>query len=273
MTISSSPGTSLTSPDWRVIWRDDFDGPEGTPVDHDRWTVITGKPWAAGEESYADDTDHLSLDGRGNLRVTVTHTEEQGYVSGWLETSRADFLPPAGGALRIEARVRTAPGLGLDCAMFAWAERMRSLGDEEPLQGWYKSGELDLFEVVNTAPADVYGVVHSPECHQLPSLGMGTAYTNPGGAPLSDDFHTYSVVWTREPDTLTWYLDGHQYLHLTPADTTPEGWLFDQRAFFGLLVVVGSPGGPILPGEPDPAAFPATMLVDHVTIAETGGAR
>ncbi|GAB3740472.1 hypothetical protein GCM10027598_70250 [Amycolatopsis oliviviridis] len=268
MDTLNSPGPQLTSPDWQVLWQDDFDGPEGTPLDHDRWKVITGKPWASGIESYADDTDHLSLDGEGHLRMTVTHSEQDGYVSSWIETAREDFVPSPGGALKIESVVKTAPGLGLDCAMFAWANRMRHLGETEPLQGWYLSGELDIFEVINTAPADVYGVVHSPECHQLKSLGMGTATTTPDGRPLSEDFHTYSVVWTRDPDSITWYLDGREYLRLTPADTTPKGWLFNQEVFVGLLVVVGSPGGPIMPGDPDPAAFPTTMLVDRVTVAE-----
>ncbi|QFZ19278.1 glycoside hydrolase family 16 protein [Saccharothrix syringae] len=273
MQTLDSPALAPTSPDWRVVWSDDFTGPEGAPLDHDKWRVVTGKPWGAGLETYADDTTRLSLDGRGRLRMTATHTPEDGYVSAWIETLREDFLPEPGGALRVRARVRTAPGLGLDCAMFAWAEHMRHLGDTEPLQGWYRSGEIDVFEVVNTAPADVYGVVHSPECHQLPSLGMGTAFANPTGAPLSDGFHTYTLVWTREPDSLTWYLDDTRYLRLTPEDTTPKGWLFDQRVFFGLLIVIGSPGGPVLPGEPDPAAFPTTMLVDEVSIAEQGPGR
>lgn len=257
-----------TSPNWTVLFRDDFAGPAGSPVDPHKWRTVVGKPWASGMESYADDSVRLSLDGQGHLAMTATHDDAEGYVSAWVETSREDFRPRPGGALRVEARVRTAPGAGLDCAMFAWAAQMRHLGDTEPLQGWYRSGEIDVFEVVNSAPADVYGVVHSPECHQLPSLGLGARTTNPDGLPLSQDFHTYSLVWTHDPDTMTWYLDGRSYLRLTPEDTTPAGWLFNQEVFFGLLIVVGSPGGPILPGEPDPAAFPATMLVDEVTIAE-----
>ncbi|ATE54498.1 glycoside hydrolase family 16 protein [Actinosynnema pretiosum] len=268
MDTLDQPGALPTSPHWRTLWQDDFAGPPGAPLDHDRWKVVTGKPWASGLESYADDTDHLSLDGQGRLRMTATHTEDEGYVSAWIETAREDFVPRPGGALKVEAVVRTAPGLGLDCAMFAWAKGMRHLGDTEPLQGWYLSGELDVFEVVNSEPSEVYGVVHSPECHQLPSLGMGAATRTPDGSPLSDDFHTYSVVWTRGPDSLTWYLDGREYLRLTPEDTTEKGWLFNQEVFFGLLVVIGSPGGPVLPGDPDPAAFPTTMLVDRVTVAE-----
>jgi hypothetical protein len=270
--LLNSDRLSPSAPTWRVIWHDDFDGPEGTPLDHDRWHVITGKPWASGEESYADDTEHISLDGAGNLRVTATHTPDDGYVSAWIETRREDFRPEPGGALRVSARVRTAAGLGLDCAMFAWSELMRHRGDLEPRQAWYRSGEIDVFEIINSEPSTVWGVVHSPELRQLPSLGMGTSTTTPDGRPFSADFHEFTLVWTREPDSMTWYLDGEQYLRLTPEQTTPQGWIFDQRVFFGLLIVIGSPGGPVMPGEPDPSAFPVTMLVDRVTVAEAAAA-
>ncbi|MCP2167392.1 glycoside hydrolase family 16 protein [Goodfellowiella coeruleoviolacea] len=268
MDTLDATGTMLDATGWRPLWKDDFRGPHGAPLDHERWKVIVGKPWASGMESYADDTTHLHLDGDGHLAMTATHDEDNGYVSAWIETRREDFVPPPGGALRVRARVRTAPGLGVDCAMFAWANRMRHLGEQEPLQGWYQSGEIDLFEVVNSEPARVYGVVHSPECHQLPSLGMGTFTSTADGSPLSDDYHTYTTVWTHDPDSITWYLDGTPYLRLTPEDTTAKGWLFTQPVYFGLLIVIGSPGGPILPGDPDPAAFPTTMFVDEVTIEE-----
>jgi hypothetical protein len=258
----------LDAPGWCELFRDDFVGPEGGPPDPARWRAVVGKPWAAGVESYSADPRHLSLDAHGHLRITATHTPVDGFVSAWVETVREDFRPRPGGALRVQARVKTAHGLGVDSAMFAWAERMRHLGDTEPLQGWYHSGEIDLFEVVNSQPDRVWGVVHSRECRQLPSLGMGTSHSVPGGAPLSDAFHTYAIVWTREPDSITWYLDGSPYLRLTPQDTTEKGWLFNQNVFFGLLVVIGSPGGPILPGDPDPADFPVTMLVDEVSVAE-----
>src|SRR4051812_16333393 len=101
----------LASAGWKTVWEDDFSGPAGTPPDPGRWKVITGKPWASGLESYADDPAHLSLDGEGHLRMTVTHTEADGYVSAWIETAREDFVPEPGGALKIESVVRTAPGL------------------------------------------------------------------------------------------------------------------------------------------------------------------
>ncbi|NEE31667.1 family 16 glycosylhydrolase, partial [Streptomyces sp. SID7982] len=78
------------------------------------------------------------------------------------------------------------------------------------------AGEIDVLEALGSEPDSVWGAVHSPECHQIPSLGMGARTTTEDGSALSEDFHTYSVVWRRGPDSITWYLDGREYLRLTP---------------------------------------------------------
>ncbi|MFI0154500.1 glycoside hydrolase family 16 protein [Streptomyces lydicus] len=260
---------------WRVIWQDTFAGDAGAPPDPERWRTVTGSPFGAGVEEHTDDPGHLALDGDGHLRLTATYEAGTGpdgtegrYRAAWIETRREDFVPRPGGALRIEARVRTAPGSGLDCAMWAWGTQLRHRGDEDPVQAWYRAGEIDVFEVLGSEPDSVWGAVHSPECHQIPSLGMGGPTTTGDGSALSDRFHTYAVVWRRDPDSLTWSLDGRAYLRLTPEDTTPQGWLFHQPVFFCLAVIIGSPGGPVLPGTPDPSAFPSALLVDHLTLSE-----
>jgi len=199
-----------SSTEWRIIWQDDFMGAAGSPPSPERWKIVTGRPWAGGIETDSSDPVHLSLNGEGQLRLTATHDGDDRYTAAWIETSRDDFLPPAGGALRIEARVKTAAGLGLDCALWAWGSVQRHSEEKDPVQRWYRAGETDIFEVLGSDPAGVYGVIHSPTCKghptlQLPSLGMGTRASTPDNEPLSADYHTYSIVWRRDPDSITWY--------------------------------------------------------------------
>ncbi|MFJ6141797.1 family 16 glycosylhydrolase [Kitasatospora sp. NPDC092286] len=274
--MNENPAASLApATGWRVLWQDDFQGPQGAPPDPERWMVVTGQPFGAGVEFHADDPEHIALDGEGRLRMTATHeAAEEGegvYRAAWLETRREDFVPAPGGALRIEARVRTAPGPGLDCALWAWGTQLRHRGDEDPVQAWYRAGEIDILEALGSEPNTVWGALHSPECHQIPSLGIGKPTTTEDGSPLSADFHTYTVVWRREPDEITWYLDGREYLRLTPEDTTPKGWLFDQPVYLCLAIIIASPGGPVLPGDPDPALMPSSLLLDGITVYEATG--
>lgn len=257
---------------WTVVWHDDFAGPEGAPPDPSRWRPVTGRPFGAGVEVHAADPAHVSLDGAGRLRLTATCDDAGDFTAAWLESVTEDFLPPEGGALRIETRMRTAPGVGLDCGMWTWAAGMRHRDPgESELDAWYKSGELDIVEVLGSHPANVYASLHSPPCNKIPSLGIGEHLSTSDGSALADDFHTYGVVWRRSPDSITWFFDGREYLRYTPEDTTPAGWLFNQPAFLCMAIIIGSPGGPVMPGIPDPAAFPTTMLVSDVTVAEWRG--
>ncbi|MEU3098359.1 glycoside hydrolase family 16 protein [Streptomyces sp. NPDC006967] len=265
---AAAPSAGTVPPSsWRVLWQDTFDGPAGSPPDPALWQVVTGQPFGAGIEFHTDDPANVGLDGAGHLRITATH-EEGEYRAAWLETLREDFVPRPGGALRLDARVKTAAGPGLDCALWAWGTQLRHRGDEDPVQAWYRAGEIDVLEALGSEPDSVWGAVHSPECHQIPSLGMGARTTTEDGSALSEDFHTYSAVWRRGPDSITWYLDGREYLRLTPQDTTPKGWLFDQPVYFCLAIIIGSPGGPVLPGDPDPSTLPSSLLVDSITVSE-----
>ncbi|MGV4988724.1 glycoside hydrolase family 16 protein [Streptomyces sp. NRAIS4] len=270
-TAARSAGlVNLDSP-WRTVWQDRFDGPAGSAPDPVNWLVVEGSPFGAGVEVHTDDREHIALDGEGRLRITATRDAEGVFRAAWIETRREDFVPRPGGALRIDARVKTAAGPGLDCALWAWADQLRHRGEEDPVQAWYRSGEIDIFEALGSEPDTVWGALHSPECHQIPSLGIGRPTTTGDGTPLSADFHTYSIVWRRDPDSITWYLDGREYLHFTPEDTTPKGWLFRQPTYLALAIIIDSPGGPVLPGTPDPEAFPASLLVDEITVSEWTG--
>jgi beta-glucanase (GH16 family) len=254
---------------WHTIWEDNFEGPVGSPPDPGIWTVVEGRPFGSGVETHTAEPRNIALDGRGRLRITATSDSAGGYRAAWIESRREDFVPRSGGALRIQARVRTAAGTGLDCAMWAWGTQLRHRGEEDPVSAWYRAGEIDIYEVLGSQPASVWGALHSPECHQIPSLGIGCSTTTTDGRPLSDDFHTYSVVWHRDPDSISWYLDGHRYVTFTPEDTTPKGWLFDQPTYLCLAIIIDSPGGPVLAGTPDPAAFPSSLWVDQITVAES----
>ncbi|MFI0790844.1 family 16 glycosylhydrolase [Streptomyces lydicus] len=271
MTTADPKDRTFSATQWRVLLHDDFTGPAGSPPDAGRWLTRTGRPFGAGVETHADDSAHVALDGAGRLTMTATRDAAGGFTAAWLESRREDLLPPSGGALRIQARVRTAPGPGLDCALWAWGNPMRhpEPGEAE-LDRWFRAGEMDVFEVLGSQPDRVHGSLHSPACDQLPSCGIGGHGATVDGAPLSDGFHTYSMVWTRDPDTVTWHIDARPYLKLTPEDTTPEGWLFNQPAHLCLAIIIGSPGGPVPPGTPDPAAFPAGMLIDEITVAVRG---
>lgn len=113
--VPSANASAPTPPSgWTQVFLDDFNGAAGTGVNTADWQYATGKSypggpanWGTGEiETMTNSTDNVSLDGNGNLRITPRRDASGNWTSGRIETNRTDFQPPAGGKLRVEARIQ-----------------------------------------------------------------------------------------------------------------------------------------------------------------------
>ena len=83
------------------------------------------------------------------------------------------------------------------------------------------------------------------------------------GAPVYNDYHTFTVEW--QPGRIDWYVDGRRFQTVGPGDLSGE-WVFDRPFFILLNVAVGGRWV----GAPDEhTVFPQTMLVDWVRVYGT----
>ena len=58
--------------EWSLVWSEEFDGPEGAPANPATWQPeIGGHGWGNDELQAYTDGENASLDGRGNLAITV----------------------------------------------------------------------------------------------------------------------------------------------------------------------------------------------------------
>jgi beta-glucanase (GH16 family) len=234
------------------VWSDEFDAPEGAPVDPAKWKFDIGNRWGDNElEYYTDSTRNVAHDGKGNLAITAREENPAGhqcqygscrYTSGRVLT--AGTFEQAYGWF--EARIKVPRGQGIWPAFWL-------LGGNN----WPTEGEIDIMEVLGHEPQALYGTAHGPGYFgaDAPTRKKVSA------KPLSDDFHTYAVNWT--PGLIVWYLDGQEYFRLTPADLQGRKWVFDHPFHMILNVAVGGRW----PGSPDRSTvFPQTMLVDYVRV-------
>jgi hypothetical protein len=149
---------------------------------------------------------------------------------------------------RIEARIKLPTGSG---AWPAWW-MVGATGS------WPASGEIEVLEHRPGPEPDegYHGVVGNTSDGTF--WAQRTAVTDVGGG----GWHTYGIDW--RPGRIAFLVDGATTWTRTPADV-PESarWPFDEA--FGLLlnVAVGN-----WAGVPDPAQFPAQMLVDWVRVYE-----
>jgi beta-glucanase (GH16 family) len=257
-------GSAAAKDEWRLVWCDEFDGPEGAPADPAFWThevgdgSVHGNPgWGNGElEYYTAGTENAALDGRGNLVVTARRepsTTDRTCYYGRCEYTSARLITK--GKLeqthgRVEARIRVPRGSGLWPAFWA-------LGANIDEVGWPASGEIDIMEHVGREPRRVIGALHGPGY----SGSEGIAQVVDLPQDVADDFHVFAVEW--HPGRIVWTVDGTEFHRVTPADVAPNDWPFDQPFYLLLNVAVGGHLG----GEVGEATiFPARMLVDYVRV-------
>ena len=77
------------------------------------------------------------------------------------------------------------------------------------------------------------GTIHGPGY----SADAGVTKKIEHSAPLSDDFHTYGILWL--PDSITWYFDGEPYHQVTPTDIGAHEWVFNQPHYAIVNLAMG----------------------------------
>ena len=242
---------------WVLTWSDEFNGPNGSPVDPSKWVFdLGGGGWGNQELEYYTDRLKNARQEYGHL-VLQAHRENYTTADGvtWNFTSArlktlGKFTQAYG---RFEARIKLPFGQGMWPAFWM-------LGEDMDKTGWPDCGEIDIMENVGKEPSRVHGTIHGPGYSG--AGGLGAPYTLPGTQRFADEFHVFAAEW--EPGVVRFYVDDLLYSTHLRADLHPgQKWVFDHPFFLLLNVAVG--GG--WPGNPDPSTvFPQAMLVDYVRV-------
>jgi beta-glucanase (GH16 family) len=252
----SGKHTDHVASKWTLVWKDEFNGPDGSMPDPDKWTMVRdGSGFGNQELQYYTDLPSNVHIAKGNLVITARKEQYTGadgisrdYTSARLQTA-GHFQQKYG---RFEARIKIAKGQGIWPAFWL-------LGSDFDSAGWPACGEVDIMENVGFEPSKVHGTLHGPGYSgNNPLTG---AYTLPRTA-MSDDFHVFAVEWA--PKEIRFYVDGHLFETQT-VDSIPgsKRWVFDHPFYILLNLAVGG----VWPGNPDATTlFPATMLVDYVRV-------
>jgi len=235
----------------KLVWSDEFDLPRGAPPDPQKWTHdIGGGGWGNRElQVYTSETGNASHDGTGHLAIRVLKDSEGVHTSARLKTLRK-FEWEYG---KVEGRIRVPFGQGIWPALWM-------LGNDFPISGWPKAGEIDVMEHIGKEPSTVHGTVHGPGYSGKD--GISTQTDLAGNQRFSDDFHVFAVIWS--PDSIEFFVDDRSYGRVTPGNL-PRGtqWVFDHPFFLLLNVAVGGEW----PGYPDTTTvFPQEMLVDWIRV-------
>ena len=257
----ATPGpTSGTG--WTLVWSDEFNGPNGSPVDRSKWVPETGGDgWGNHElEYYTDRIENASIHD-GNLvvkAISEKYTGPDGFTRNYTSARLKTFGKFSQTYGRFEARIKIPYGQGMWPAFWM-------LGDDIEKVGWPACGEVDIMENIGKEPAIVHGSIHGPG--YIGDTGIEAPYKLPAKR-FADDFHIFAVEW--DADSVSFYVDQNLYVRRTRADLQPGWkWVFDKPFFLILNLAVGGDW----PGKPDSSTvFPQSMLVDYVRVYQRSAA-
>lgn len=270
---------------WNQLFLDDFNGSAGTGVNTSNWQYDTGTSypggptnWGTGEvETMTSSTDNVALDGSGNLRITPLRDSSGRWTSGRIETKRTDFQPPAGGKLRVSARIQMPNVTGTAAEGYwpaFWALGAPYRGN---YQNWPGVGELDIMENVqglNKVWATMHcGTNPGGPCNETTGIGGSTACP---GSTCQSGFHTYSMEWDRSagPEAIRFYVDDVNYHTVRADQVDATTWTnATNHGYFLILNVAMGGGFPDafgggLDGDTQPGK---PMVVDYVQVLSADG--
>ena len=226
--VAQTNGPQSPNPTWTLVWSDEFNGADDSPVDSSKWVLeVGGEGWGNDELEYYTTRAKNSFQRDGSLVIKVLEEKYTGadgvtrnYTSARLKTL-GKFAQAYG---RFEARIKIPRGQGIWPAFWM-------LGDDIEKTEWPAYGEIDIMENIGKEPSVVHGTIHGPGYSG--EHGIGSSFALPTNQPFADAFHLYAVEW--EPDAIRFYVDQNLYATRTPAEL-PKGtkWAY-AHPFFLLL--------------------------------------
>ena len=274
--LAPSPSATPT-PSMSLLWQDDFSGSSGSGPNSSFWTAdlqdgcnIGNCGWGNGEQEWYTSAAN-KLNGASNLVITANKLNSAtapdcyygkcNWSSGKITTyGKVNFTYGY-----LEARIKNPTGGGTWPAFWM-------LGQDIASRPWPLCGEIDIMEGVGNSPYTNWGTAHwannAPWDH-IQGPGMNTT-TLP--VKLSDDYHTYGMLWTAT--SLTWYIDGVARYSLTKSFAPNSLWPFGPKSdgtapkFYAIfnLAIGGSLGGNV-----DPNLTTASMSIDYVKYYSVNG--
>jgi beta-glucanase (GH16 family) len=269
--------TPQPSPSMSLLWQDDFSGAAGGAPNSSYWTAdlqdgcSSGNcGWGNGEREWYT-ADANKLNGTSGLVMTANKLSASTapdcyygkctWSSGKLTTyGKVNFTYGY-----LEARIKNPAGGGTWPAFWM-------LGQDIASRAWPLCGEIDIMEGEGNAPYTNWGTAHwantNPGDH-IQGPGNNTVTLS---SKLSDNYHTYGMLWT--PTSLTWYIDGAANYTLNKASVPSNLWPFGPKTggadpkFYAILNVAMGGG---MGGNIDSALTTTNMTVDYVKYYSVNG--
>ena len=217
-TVSSiSPKDQFSS----LVWSDEFDYTGA--IDSDKWVHEVGDSWYNNEvQSYTSRLNNSKVED-GKLKIIAKKESYNGnnYTSARIiSNTKKDFTY---GRVDIKAKIPGKKG--------AWPA-LWLLGSNFKTVTWPACGEIDILEAAQSNNFKVQSTVHHPD-----NYGEGDSHISNDYSDITEVFHVYSLVWTKQ--ALTFYVDDKPHHIVGNSCALPFNW----NQFIILNVAMGGTMG------------------------------
>ena len=257
-----------------LLWSEEFSGAAGSGPDSANWDVTVGDGcgtaagcgWGNNEsESYAVCANKQDGSEQGVMVITAsTPTGDPNCRSNktWTSGKFTTFGKQHFTYGYFEARMKMPAGEGTWPAFWTLGSNINSVP-------WPRSGELDIMEYAGSHPNRSTSAVHYANAsgsHEYKSGAMN------GSVDLSEDFHTYGMLWL--PNEVTFTFDGRPTFVLKKSQTGLTVWPFGPtsagvhpKMYIILNLAMGGNYG----GTIDSSLRKATFSIDYVRYYSVDG--
>ncbi|MBT8319949.1 MAG: glycoside hydrolase family 16 protein, partial [Gramella sp.] len=252
---------NLNSQNYQLVWQDEFIN-SGKP-DPEKWNYETGFIRNLEKQIYTDRKKNVRIKD-GKLQITALkenyrnkrfdpsiknyriNTPASEYTSGSIHT-KDKFEFKYG---RVEVRAQLPKGKGVWPAIWMLGANFEEI--EYPF-----AGEIDIMEHVGIEPEVIHATVHFPWDN---SIGIRSVSNTKKVNSPSEEFHIYSVIWTKEK--IEFLIDNKIYHSFNIDEAGNLNNPFRKPFYLILNLALGGNW----PGPVDPEIFPQKFLIDYVRV-------
>jgi beta-glucanase (GH16 family) len=242
--------TGQVSPEWELIWQDEFNG-DGTPnPDNWRFSGRKSPDWAC----YCADNSSTTFVKNGQLYLRGIINKDENdtakYQTGCIQT-KDKFSFKYG---KIEVKAKLSRGKGSWPAIWMMPQ-------DSKYGGWPYSGEIDIMEHLNFDTI-VYQTLHTHYIDVMNQKDNPVYYTVHPHKPK--EYNIFGLEWF--PDRLDFYLNGEKTFSYPKIDNADhKQWPFDQEFY---IILDQALGGNWV-GSINDKDLPVEMVVDWVRVYQS----
>ena len=251
---SSGYDAPMSYEGYNLVWNDEFNE---NSLSDEKWSfhLANGCPnlcgWGNNELQYYTNDNFYFDEGKLIIEARIEKVSGFDYSSTRINSDNK-FEFKYG---RVDIRASMPSAMGTWAALWLINKNYEV---QNPSEWWPNGGEIDIMEYLGEDKDAAFGTAHFGS--DLSSHKFISGYKDAPNKNYDEEFYVYSIIW--EEDSITWLINDVPYHTITPNNTNPQPYPFNDEFYFIMNLSVGGN----LPTAPIEAEYPAFLIIDYIRV-------